>query len=127
MNANKHGRTHGETQCMELESAQSPAFLYWPRLALPRAEGPAHTKAVMCRTRGYKYGKRLYESDELCDLNADPGGTDDRTDDPALADVRITLPERLLQFRLERGDVVPFETDRRWYQVPVIGFDGHNP
>ncbi len=45
------GRIHGETHCMELESAQDPSFLYWPRLDMQRTEGPAHTKAVMCRTQ----------------------------------------------------------------------------
>ena len=77
------GRIHGETHCMELESAQDPSFLYWPRLDMQRTEGPAHTKAVMCRTRDYKYVKRLYESDELYDLNADPGETNNRIDDPS--------------------------------------------
>ncbi len=107
------GRIHGETHCMELESAQDPAFLYWPRLDMQRTEGPAHTKAVMCRTQDFKYVKRLYESDELYDLNVDPGETTNRIDDPALAGERSALQERLLQFYLETSDVVPHDTDRR--------------
>jgi hypothetical protein len=60
---------------MELEStsSQNPAGLYWPRVNLQTSEGPEHTKAVMCRTKDFKYVHRLYESDELYDLRkSDP-------------------------------------------------------
>jgi len=110
------GRLHGERQCMELESttSQVPTGLYWPRLSLQRGEGPEHTKAVMCRTRAFKYVRRLYESDELYDLRSDPQELHNRIDDPALVDVLAQLKERLLTFYLETGDVVPHDTDRRW-------------
>jgi arylsulfatase A-like enzyme len=110
------GRLHGETHCMELEStsSQNPRGLYWPRMELQRSEGPAHTKAVMCRTRDFKYVRRLYESDELYDLCADPAELHNRIDDPSLADVLARLRERLLTFYLETCDVVPHDTDRRW-------------
>ncbi len=70
------GRLHGETHCMELQSAsnQVPTGLYYPRLLQQRSEGPEHSKAVMCRTEGYKYVRRLYEVDELYDLRRDPAG-----------------------------------------------------
>ncbi|HAU36959.1 MAG TPA: arylsulfatase [Phycisphaerales bacterium] len=108
------GRLRGETHCMELQSTSTdPTGLYWPRLTLQMQEGPEHTKAVMCRTRRYKYVRRLYESDELYDLQADPRETDNRIDDPALAGVLAELKERMLTFFLETGDVVPPETDHR--------------
>ena len=109
------GRLHGERHCMELESAQyqDPSGLYWPRLSLQRKEGPEHSKAVMCRTQEFKYVRRLYESDELYDLRADPGELDNRIDDPALAGVLAELKERLLTFYLETGDVVPHDPDQR--------------
>jgi len=109
------GRVHGETQCMELESgsSQNPEGLYWPRLSLQRAEGPEHTKAVMCRTRDFKYVRRLYEPDELYDLRADPAELHNRIDDPELADVRVQLKERLLTFYLETCDAVPHDADQR--------------
>ncbi len=109
------GRLHGETHCMELESADSqvPTGLYWPRLRMQRSEGPEHTKAVMCRTRDFKYVRRLYESDELYDLRSDPAELDNRIDDPQLATVLLALKERLLTFYLETGDVVPHDPDRR--------------
>ncbi len=68
----------------------------------------------MCRTADYKYVRRLYESDELYDLRADPDELDNRIDDPALAGVLTALKERLLTFFLETGDVVPHTSDRRW-------------
>jgi arylsulfatase A-like enzyme len=109
------GRLHGERQCMELESSSSqrPAGQYWPRVNLQSSEGPEHTKAVMCRTRDYKYVRRLYEKDELYDLRADPRELHNRIDDPALAGVLAAHKERLLTFYQETCDVVPFDTDRR--------------
>jgi arylsulfatase A-like enzyme len=110
------GRRHGETQCMELEStgSQVPTGLYWPRVNLQTSEGPEHTKAVMCRTREFKYVRRLYESDELYDLRADPQELHNRIDDPSLAGELARLKERLLTFYLETSDVVPHDTDQRW-------------
>jgi arylsulfatase A-like enzyme len=115
------GRLHGETHCMELESTSSqiPQGLYWPRVGLQRSEGPEHTKAVMCRTKEFKYVRRLYESDELYDLRADPEELHNRIDDanvgcsPTLSDELANLKERLLTFYLETCDVVPHDTDRR--------------
>lgn len=109
------GRLHGERHCMELESSSSqvPTGFYWPRVNLQQSEGPEHTKAVMCRTRDFKYVRRLYESDEFYDLRADPGEEVNRIDDPALATEVARHKERLLTFFLETGDVVPFDTDER--------------
>lgn len=109
------GRLHGERHCMELEStsAQTPDGLYWPRVNLQQSEGPEHTKAVMCRTRHFKYVRRLYESDELYDLRDDPHEQHNRINDPSLAGVLAELKERLLTFFLETADVVPHDTDRR--------------
>ncbi|MFN2272967.1 MAG: sulfatase-like hydrolase/transferase [Anaerolineae bacterium] len=110
------GRLHGETHCMELEStsSQNPTGLYWPRMEAQRKEGPEHTKAVMCRTREYKYVRRLYETDELYDLRNDPDERENRIDDPALKGILAQLKERLLTFYLETGDVVPHDVDSRW-------------
>jgi len=109
------GRLHGEVHCMELESTQyqDSSGLYWPRLVWQRQEGPEHTKAVMCRTKDWKYVRRLYESDELYDLRADPGEECNRIDDPSCAGVLAQLKDRLLTFYLETADVVPHDTDQR--------------
>lgn len=107
------GRLQGETQAMELESRMTPEGLYWPRLKWQAEDGPHHTKATMCRTADYKYVHRLYESDELYDLRADPAELTNRIDDPALAGVLADLRARLMQFYLETADTVPYRPDRR--------------
>jgi len=109
------GRLHGERHCMELEStsAQQPDGLYWPRVNLQSSEGPEHTKATMCRTERFKYVRRLYEQDELYDLQTDPLELDNRIADPALRGELLQLQERLLTWFQETCDVVPYETDRR--------------
>jgi arylsulfatase A-like enzyme len=109
------GRLHGERHCMELESTSSqvPGGLYWPRVNLQTSEGPEHTKAVMCRTRDFKYVRRLYESDEFYDLHHDPMELQNRINDRDYADVIPKLKERLLTFYVETCDVVPHETDKR--------------
>jgi arylsulfatase A-like enzyme len=109
------GRLQGEIHCIEPENrfSRCPDGLYWPRLGLQQSEGPEHTKAVMCRTMDFKYVLRLYESDELYDLRADPAESRNRIDDPSLAEVVTELKDRLLTFYLETCDVVPHDHDQR--------------
>lgn len=108
------GRLEGERQADEHQSLKSAGekSLYWPRVSL-QAFMPEHGKAVMCRTREYKYIKRHAERDELYDLRADPGERVNRIDDPALAAVRTRLRERMLDWFVSTSDVVPREEDRR--------------
>ena len=109
------GRLHGEIHCMEHDSSSSgnPEGLYWPRVNLQSSEGPEHTKAVMIRTERYKYVKRLYEKDEFYDLTSDPDELYNRIDDSDMKEFIMPLKERLLEFYLETGDVVPHITDKR--------------
>lgn len=108
------GRLHGELHCTEMESHQhQPDGLYSPRLILQQSEGPEHTKAVMCRTDRYKYVMRLYEKDELYDLQEDPSELRNRVDDPLMAPIVLSLRDRLLRFFLETSDVVPWDANSR--------------
>lgn len=107
------GRIHGEDHCKEMDGPTDSDFLYYPRLSYQWGEGPEHTKAVMCRTKDYKYVRRLYEMDELYDLNQDPHELVNRIDDPTLAEVLLTLKDRLLTFYQETGDVVPHKAHKR--------------
>ena len=108
------GRLKGETEAMELSSSQSKTHLYWPRMQLQQQDdGPEHTKATMIRTERYKYVHRLYEPDELYDLQTDPSERHNRIDDPALADNLRQLKERLMRFYLETADFVPMTSDQR--------------
>jgi len=107
------GRLYGETHAMERESNGEPDALYYPRMAMQRSEGSEHTKATMVRTQYYKYVHRLYEKNELYDLQADPAELHNRIDDPALASVQHSLEQRLMSFYLETSDVVPLTPDQR--------------
>ena len=108
------GRLKGETEAMELSSSQSKTHLYWPRMHLQQQDdGPEHSKATMIRTKRYKYVHRLYEQDELYDLQADPSELDNRIDDPTLADTLSQLKDRLMRFYLETADYVPMTPDQR--------------
>jgi arylsulfatase A-like enzyme len=108
------GRVHGEEEAMEPMPAQDvERWLYYPRVHLQHSAGPEHTKAVMCRTRDYKYVHRLYEMDELYDLRADPAELHNLSADPTLASLKGTFQERLIRFFMETGDVVPHQLDTR--------------
>ena len=108
------GRLEGETHCMELESksSQEPGGEYWPRVDLQQSM-PEHTKAIMCRTATHKYVRRLYEQDELYDLEHDSREVSNVVDDPAYAGVLAELKERLLTHFQETTDVVPWKVDSR--------------
>ena len=111
------GRLYGEEHAMEKESKseQRPSGLYWPRVSLQTTDyGPYHGKAAMCRTMDFKYVRRLYEQDELYDLNKDPEEYNNIIDDPVYTDILSSLKERLLTWYVKTSDVVPFETDRRF-------------
>jgi arylsulfatase A-like enzyme len=84
-------------------------------VSLQYEDAVAHGKAVMVRTSQFKYVRRLYETDELYDLQADPGETVNRIADPALAAPLAQLKERLLTFFMETADVVPHEMDQRGF------------
>ena len=109
------GRLFGEEQAKEKESPayDDPSVLYWPRAQMQKSESGAHSKATMCRTRDFKYVRRLYETDELYDLRRDPGELQNRIDDPAYAEVLSQLRERMLTWYQATCDVVPYETDVR--------------
>ncbi|MFS0726714.1 sulfatase-like hydrolase/transferase [Paenibacillus sp. 1P07SE] len=108
------GRLREEAHCKESQSLETTDSLYWPRLSLQQLDSAEHGKAVMCRSKRYKYIRRLYETDELYDLESDPQELRNRIDDPALAEVALAMKERLLTFYLETADAVPFQEDRRF-------------
>jgi arylsulfatase A-like enzyme len=112
------GRLRGESQANEhhswVDHAEPEKGLYWPRMQLQQSEDPLyHGKGAMIRTVRYKYVRRLYEQDELYDLESDPKETLNRISDPALAEVRHQLERRLLAWMMETADVVPRQPDRR--------------
>jgi arylsulfatase A-like enzyme len=109
------GRLKEEIHCSEINSNPNlnPEHEYYPRLAQQLLNGPQHTKATMCRTKDWKYTRRLYESDELYDLKNDPRETVNLIDDPNCAGILAELKERMLRFYHETSDVVPYDSDWR--------------
>jgi arylsulfatase A-like enzyme len=112
------GRRPGEAHCTEndyLEMEDGHKTLYWPRLSLECEEGRPflHGKAAMWRSRQHKLVRRLYEPDELYDLEADPGETRSVAADPAYAPVLERMRGELLNFMMETADLVPRTKDRR--------------
>lgn len=109
------GRLLGEEQAMEKDSPSfyDPSGLYWPRVQLQGSEGGEHSKATMCRTRDFKYVRRLYETDEFYDLREDAGELHNLIDDPAYAGILAELRERMLTWYQITCDVVPYQADVR--------------
>lgn len=105
------GRLHGEAQAMEPEHGSES--MYWPRISTQHEEGPAHTKATMMRMGKMKYTMRLYETDELYNLELDPMETDNLINDPAYQDTLVRMKLRMLQYFMETGDYVPLLMDKR--------------
>lgn len=105
------GRIHGEVQAME--KGHGPSSPYWPRLSTQSSEGPEHTKALMCRMGNIKYTMRLYEKDELYDLDKDPLELDNRIGDPKYKEIITKFKERILYYYMETTDFVPMGKDKR--------------
>ncbi len=109
------GRRYGEESAKGLELVPEPVEenIYWSILGPFRTESPEIGKATMCRTDRYKYVHRLYETDELYDLQEDPHEVVNRIDDASLSTVLAELRERTMRFYLETSDVVPPRVDAR--------------
>lgn len=106
------GRIHGETQAME--KGHGPESEYWPRLNTQEEEGPQHTKAVMIRMGSYKYVERLYEGNELYDLENDPDELKNLVQKDEYQDKITAFKARLLKFYMETADYVPDRRDKRY-------------
>lgn len=105
------GRIHGEQWAME--KGHGRESWYWPRLHEQEKEGPEHTKATMIRMGNFKYVKRLYEKDELYNLDEDPLELRNLIDIPEYQNQLIKMKDRMLTFYQETGDIVPNRRDLR--------------
>ncbi|SHE51811.1 sulfatase-like hydrolase/transferase [Alkalibacter saccharofermentans] len=106
----------GESYCSETggPNGLTEENLYYPRLSLQLSnEFTYNGKAVMCRTKEYKYIKRLYEEDEFYDLRNDPEEVSNVINDENYKDEILVLKERLLTHYLDTCDVVPLNKDKR--------------
>jgi arylsulfatase A-like enzyme len=105
------GRNPGETHCSEFENYR-PGDHYAPRLELQHLEDGTHGKAVMLRTKTYKYIRRLQEPDEFYDLAQ--GERQNLIDDPRFAEQIADAKRRLLDWFIETADAVPTRIDSRF-------------
>ncbi len=87
--------------------------IYWSRPALQFTQPEVHGKAVMIRSKEWKYVRRLYDTDELYDLRNDPDEVNNLIDDPSLAAVRDQLVAAMADWFIETGDEVPWRWDLR--------------
>jgi arylsulfatase A-like enzyme len=94
-------------------TAPDPAGLYYPRQSMQTERIEYFGKATMLRTERYKLINRVYEEDELYDLQDDPAELNNRIHDPAYADVAQELRNRMLRFFIETSSVVPSDFNRR--------------
>jgi arylsulfatase A-like enzyme len=110
------GRLIGEKHCRDYhrDEEMSPQHPYWPREYAQDQELPQIAKATMCRTREFKYVRRLMEPDELYDLRQDPRELNNVAEEAAYGDVLRQMKDRMLRFYQETIDVVPHDYDLRW-------------
>lgn len=105
------GRVHGEDYAKE--SGHTYLSYMWPRLETQQSEGPEHTKAIMVRSGNYKYVKRLYEKDELYNLEADPEELNNVIENPEYESLIKEFQLKILDHLIRTGDYVPQRKDRR--------------
>jgi len=97
-------------------------FMEFNRFGLPHSHWWGFVPIRCIRTRRHKLVLNLLDTDELYDLDADPGEMVNRIDDPALADVRTELHDRLLDWQEDRQDPL---RGRGWWNRPWRR--GHDP
>ncbi|HIT90692.1 MAG TPA: sulfatase-like hydrolase/transferase [Candidatus Merdenecus merdavium] len=109
------GFRKGEEHCKETggQKVPSPKGLYYPRQYLQASDEMYNGKAIMCRTKKYKYIRRLYEEDELYDLVKDPKELQNEIDNPEYKEVLMGMKEDLLTHYQDTCDVVPIKKDQR--------------
>ena len=111
------GREPGEMHCDEYhqtgKNGAPETSVYWPKMYAQK-DNLAHAKGVMIRDHRYKYVSRSLGSDELYDLQSDPGETTNRIDDPALSAEVISMQRKMLKWMQSTADIVPFEQDQRF-------------
>ena len=102
-----------ETEIHTHETDRPKEDIYWPRVALQITRPEVHGKAVMIRSKEWKYIRRLYDTDELYDLKNDPNELNNLIDDPDWTSVRDELSDIMLSWFIETGDQVPWRWDLR--------------
>ncbi len=97
--------------------APNPKGLYWGKQSVQEEAIEHIGRSFMLRTPTHKYIRRVYEADELYDLENDPmelhNRIGDAASDPELKEVLMRLERRLLRWLTETSDITPVGNDRR--------------
>ena len=102
-----------EIHTHENRYSHTPDHIYHPRITVQNETPELHGKGVMLRTHQWKYVRRLYDTDELYNLENDPDELKNLIADPKYAEVVRELSHKMLDWFLDTGDVVPFKWDKR--------------
>ena len=103
------GRNPGERMCVENTREGSP---YYARHTQEEQEDGRHGKAVMVRSKEFKYVYRLYEQDELYVLSI--GESKNLIEDEKYAGVVLAMKEKALEWLVRTCDEVPAKRDSRF-------------
>lgn len=112
------GYDRKEPHCFEGDPVRDSWFankkehIYYPKARQQQEQPESVSRAVMVRTGRYKLVARSDERSELYDLERDPGELSNRYDDPAYADIRGSLSNKLLDWYIRTSDIVPRDHDR---------------
>lgn len=108
------GRLKEETHCDEYhECMPNERNYYYPRMKA-QTDGVAHGKAAMIRSGRYKYIRRIYEQDELYDLEKDPRERNNLISRPEYREELLKLREAMLDWYQKTADIVPYDYDERF-------------
>ena len=109
------GSRRGEWAFKNMEVKKMPPdSFYGLQSRAGLAAHDAGSYAVSCRTHDFKYIRRGYlDHHELFDLRSDPGELVNLIDSPDHVDVRRQMEERLLDYFVTTGDVLPHKQDSR--------------
>ncbi|MEZ5167546.1 MAG: sulfatase-like hydrolase/transferase [Acidimicrobiales bacterium] len=100
------------------ELLEAPGWIYEPKGRLQREQTELVGKATCLRTPEWTYVHRLYEQDELYDRVADPSETTNLIGGPEHVGVEAELRARLTDWYLDTSDVIPWESDPRFPEIP---------
>lgn len=102
-----------DTEIHTHETDRPKENIYWSRPALQFTNPTVHGKAVMIRSKDWKYVRRLYDTDELYDLNNDPDEVHNLIGNPTYTDFVSGLAGEIATWFLSTGDQVPWRWDLR--------------
>jgi arylsulfatase A-like enzyme len=94
--------------------------IYGPKGVQQQERPETVCRSTMIRTATHKLVRRPADQHELYDLVADPQELHNRYGDDDLADVQQQLLERMLDWYVQTGDSVPFDTDSRGFTEGIV-------